>query len=205
MQSAAKFKGGGYQRARVDLSVLAAMLAIDAEYGEKVRWQRDAAAMRDRAARAGFNCKVGTDASFSETKTVFGELENMVRGNALSLGESTAGEWKTVADRPPLMKRLEQAQQQVLAPGVANSRAFSQSADKLAHDAQVVAALAEMILRDGYEYSDDESYQEFARAMQTAAVQIREAAAQGNYDSARQAVGELGKSCSGCHEGFRSQ
>jgi hypothetical protein len=204
VKSSAKFKSGDYRRARTNFSVLAAMLAIDAEYGEKVRWQREAPALRDMTARAGFNCKVGTDASYKEAKSRAEDLENLVRGNPVQLpGASSETAWPNVADRAPLMKRLEQAQQQGLAPWTANAREFSRNAERLSHEAQVIAALADVIARDGYEFSDDETYREYARAMQTQALLVRDAVDQKDYEQARRAAGEISKACANCHEGFR--
>jgi cytochrome c556 len=204
VKSSTRFKAGDYQRARLHLSVLAVMFGIAADFGEKMRWQREAPAMRDKLARAGSNCKVATDASYKEAKTRAEELENLVRGSSTPSGNPPPeASWATLADRPQLMKRLEQAQQAGLAPGTANAREFSRSASKLSHEAQLIAALAEVIQREGYEFADDEAYTEHARAMQAQALSVRDAAEQKDYDQARRAVGELGKACTNCHEGFR--
>ena len=74
VESPLKFKGGQYQDARLRLSMLAAMFAVAAEYGQPVRWQREAAGIRDRLAKAASNCKVGTDASYQDAKARFDEL-----------------------------------------------------------------------------------------------------------------------------------
>ncbi len=203
--NAAKFKGGGYQQARLHLSVLAVMFAIDAEYGQPMRWQRDATAMRAAVARAGFNCKVGTDASYSETKKVSEEIQSLVRGESLELpAAEPTSQWSQVADRGPLMKRLEQAQQQGLAAWTANSREFSRQSDKLSREAQLIAALAEVICREGYEFADDDSYRAYAQTMGREAQAVREAAAHDDYQQARRAAGEVSKTCNACHEGYRS-
>jgi hypothetical protein len=203
--NAGKFKGGEFQEARTELSVLAVAFAIIAEFDGSVRWQRQAAALRDRAARAGLNCKVGTDATFKEVKTLSDDLQLLVRGGSLDLGAATdAQSWTSIAERAPLMKRIEQAQQQSIAPGTANAKEFERTADRLGHEAQLVAALAEVITREGYEYADDESYLEHARAMQAQAAALRDAASQKSYEQARQAAAALGKACVSCHEGFRS-
>ena len=205
VQTASKFKGGDYQRARLHLSMLATMFAIDAQYDGATRWQRDAPGVRDLMARAGFNCKVGTDASYKEAKARFEDLQNLVRGGEIQAPSAgTDADWAKVADRPPLMKRLEYAQQQGLAVWGANPGEFSRHADKLLHEAQMIAALAEVISQEGYEFADDETYRGFTQAMQTQALAVRDAVEQNNYESARQAVGKISKACSNCHEGFRN-
>jgi cytochrome c556 len=126
-----------------------------------------------------------------------------VRGGTPPADKVPAGGTQVV-ERAALMKRLEAAQKDAIAPLSANAKEFQRGSDRLAHDAELVAALAQIITREGYEFADDESYLEHARAMQAAATQVREAATSGNYEQARQAAGTLGKACAACHEGFRS-
>ncbi|MBI3839607.1 MAG: hypothetical protein HY288_16930 [Planctomycetia bacterium] len=205
VQTVSKFKGGDYQRARLHFSVLATMFAIDAQYDGALRWQREAPALRDLMARAGFNCKVGTDGSYKEAKARYEDLQNLVRGSPMQAPSAgPEADWPKVADRPPLMKRLEQAQQQGLAVWSASAGEFSRHADEMLHEAQLIAALAEVIAREGYEFADDEIYRGFALAMQIQALAVRDAVEQKNYEHARQAVGEISKACANCHEGFRN-
>jgi hypothetical protein len=210
VQSPTKFKGGEYQQARVSLSALAVLFGIVGQYDGQVRWQRDAASLRDRLGRAGFNCKVGTDSTYKEAKARSEELTGLLRGDSLepaksdSAASETSLAWPKVADRSPLMKRLEQAEQQELSPGVANEADFNRAASRLLHEAEIVAALAEVITREGYEFADDDDYLAQARAMQTQARALRDAVQEKNYPQARQAAGELTKACAKCHEGYRS-
>lgn len=76
--------------------------------------------------RAGRNCKVGTDASYGEAKLRKDDLENLVRGNppAMPANVNSATSWKNVADRPPLMARLQKAQQQGVTVWTANAADF---------------------------------------------------------------------------------
>lgn len=204
VQSPLKFKGGTYQKARAHLSLLATLFAIAAEHDDAVRWKREAASMRDRLSRAGFNCKVGTDQTYQEAKARLEELDGLVRGNGPAATEAS-GEpaWSAIADRQQLMQRLEEAVEGDLSRWTANAPDFSRHLDQASHEAQLVAALADVIARKGYDSADDETYRQYVSAMQQAAVQVREAAEQKNYDQARIAVGEIKKACSNCHEGFR--
>lgn len=204
VQSPLKFKGGTYQKARAQLSLLATLFAITAEHDDAVRWKREAASMRDRLSRAGFNCKVGTDQSYSEAKARLDELDGLVRGDGPAQDEAS-GEpaWPAVADRQQLMQRLEESVEGDLSRWTANAPDFSRHHDQASHEAQLVAALAEVIASKGYDSADDETYRQHASAMQRAAVHVRQAAEQHNYEQARTAVGEIKKACSNCHEGFR--
>jgi hypothetical protein len=199
------FKGGEYQQARQYLSVLAALFAIDAEYGQPIRWQREAAAVRDLMARAGFNCKVGTDASYQEAKARHDDLQSLVRGGSIDApaAEGTPS-WDQIADRGPLMKRLEQAQDRGLALWTASAAEFDGHLEQVAHEAQLIAALAAVVQQDGYEYADDESYREHAETMRTQALAARDAVRAKDYAQARRAAAEITKACAACHEGFRN-
>jgi len=205
VQTASKFKGGEYQRARLRFSILAIMFAIDAQYDGAMRWQQVAPGVRDLMARAGFNCKVGTDASYKEAKSRFEDLQNLVRGGEIQAPSTGPdADWAKLADRPPLMKRLERAQQEGLAVWSAKPGEFSRHADQMLHESQLIAALAEVIAREGYEFADDETFRRFARDMQNQALAVRDAVGQNNYEQARKAVGEISKACTNCHEGFRN-
>lgn len=206
VENATRFKGGEYQQARAQLSVLAALLAIVADYDGRVRWKSEAAALGNAVGRAGVNCKAASDASYQEARSRSDDLQNLVRGDSLQLPPAKPGtSWSQLADRGSLMKRLEQAQQQGILPLVASARNFERNADGLLHDAQIVAALAEAITHEGYEFAEDETYVEYARAMRQHALTLRDATLGGNYEQARQAAGQLGQSCTTCHEGYRSQ
>ncbi len=112
--------------------------------------------------------------------------------------------WDKVANRPPLMQRFEMCQQQAVAVWTADQGEFRKNADKLAHEAEILAALAEVIQREGFEFFDDETYLGFARQMRDGAKAVATAAKDKNYEQARKAAGDISKACSSCHESYRS-
>ena len=101
------------------------------------------------------------------------------------------------------MTRLEAADG-VVAAAVAEKDGFTKQIDRLLHDAEIVAAIAETIQRPDYEYHDDDTYKGYAAAMRDAALKVREACRRQDYDAARAAAGELKKSCDACHGDYRS-
>jgi len=200
-----QFKGGGYKDGRREFSELAVLFGIIAQYDGDVRWKQQSAGIRDLMARAGQNCKVGTDASYSESKLRKKDLEDLVQGDKISTPSATPDmSWVKVSGRPPLMQRLEQAQQQGLAVWTANAGDFSKNSDKVLQEAQLIAALSEVIQREGYEFADDETYLGFAKQMRDEALQVADAVKQKNFEQARKATGQISKACGSCHEGFRS-
>jgi len=202
----APFKGGGYKTARRQLTELALLFGIIAEYDGDVRWKKDAPSMRELLARTGFACKAGSDQSFNEAKLRKDDLESLVRGgNGPNVPNVEAkAEWEKVASRPPLMQRLEIAQQQGVAPGVASADGFKKNQEKVLKEAELISAIGEVITRNGYEFADEEAYLGFAKQMRDAAIAIADAVKSKNYDAARAASGKIDKACSQCHEGYRS-
>ena len=116
----AQFKGGGYKDCRRQFSMLAALFAVAAEYDGEVRWKDAAPTIRNVFAKAGHNCKVGTDQTFQEAVRTQANLADLVAGNRPKPSAADVkANWPQVADRPPLMQRLNIAQQDRLAADVA--------------------------------------------------------------------------------------
>ncbi|HTU23884.1 MAG TPA: cytochrome c [Pirellulales bacterium] len=205
LKTTSAFTGGGYQDARREFSDLAVMFAIIAGYDSDVRWKQAAGSIRPLVSRAGFNCKVGTDLSYREAKARQDDLDKLVRGDASGAAKETESfTWDKVAGRPPLMQRLDRAQRQGLSPWTADAAAFQKNGAQFLHEAELIAAISEVIGREGFEYSDDETYLEYTHTMRDAAVEAAEAARQKNFDGARKAVGTIEKTCNSCHESYRS-
>ena len=205
VKSPSDFKGEGFKKARRDFSFLAVAFAVVAEYDGDIRWKNQALAARDEFARTGVNCKVATDQAFNDCKARVDDLGALIRGETLPQPANleTKKQWDKVSNRPPLMNRLDMAQTTRLAVWTANQGDFTKNLDAIYREAQVVAMLAEVIQRDGFEFSDDNSYKGFARDMQKNAVEIADAAKAKNFDQARLAAGNLSKACNNCHGSFR--
>jgi hypothetical protein len=198
------FKGGSYKDCRRHFSVLATLFAIAAEYDGDVRWKETAAGLRDQFARAGRNCKVGTDQTFQEASARKQELADLITGTRPQVSEADpAANWSEVVDRPPLMQRLNIAQEERLTKWLASDRDFKQHRDEIRHEAQLIAAFADIIAREGYEFADDEQFSQFARDLRQSAATLAAAANVGNYPQARQAGNGVTKACANCHEGYR--
>ena len=198
------FKGGGYDKAREAFSSLALAFGAIAAYDQDVRWKKDAATARDLFARAGFNCKVGTDQSFAESKLRLADLEAMLDGGSPE-GKPDREEdfqWSQVAARPALMSRLESADD-ALAAAVAAKADFDRQLERVVHEAEIVAMIGEAIQQKEFEFHDDDTYRGYAAAMRDAATAARGAAGKKDYDGARAAVGALKKSCDACHGDYR--
>lgn len=198
------FKGGGYDKARTAFSSVALAFGVIAAYDQDIRWKKDATTARDLFARAGFNCKTGTDQSFAESKARLADLEAMLDGGS-PRGKPDRDEdflWSQVAARPALMARLKSADE-ALAAAVASKSEFVRLLERIVHEAEMVAAIGAAIQQKDFEFHDDNTYRGSAAAMRDAAVAVREAARKKDYDGARTAVGALKKSCDACHGEYR--
>jgi hypothetical protein len=203
--SQSDFKGGGYDKAREAFSAVALCFGVIAAYDQDVRWKKDADTARDLFARVGFNCKVGTEQSFNESKLRVADLETLLEGGSPTARPDREEDfrWSQVAGRPALMSRLESADG-VLAAATASKGDFDKAVERVLRDAEIVALIGEVIQREEFEYFDDDTYRGYAAAMRDAALRVRDAAHKKDYEAARSGLGELKKSCDSCHGDYRS-
>ena len=121
-----------------------------------MRWQKEAASLRDLFGRAGFNCKVGTDNSFNEAKLRSQDLSGPdSRQHARSSQRQRDFTWPEIANRPPLMKRMERSLRERLGPWTSGKGDFTKNRDAIIHEAECLLVLARVIKSEGYEYADD--------------------------------------------------
>ena len=198
------FTGGGNRKCRTHFSILAMLFAIVGEYDGDVRWKEFGPAARDIFARVAGNCKTNTRTVFDESKKRKDELQDLIGGGGLSTknGEAAA-DWSKVADRSPLMKKIDQIMKEKLQPWTANASDFKANSSEILHQAEIVAAVGEVLTKEGMEDAGDEDYDGFSIRMRDASRQIVDAVKLKNDENARKAVGEIMKSCSECHESYR--
>jgi hypothetical protein len=206
LDTPAGFKGGGYQQCRTLLTTIATMFGVIAAYDGDVRWKEEAGAARDLFARAGFNCKAGSDQTYAEAKARAEDLQSMIQGGRLDRPAGVEVEedvaWSDVAARSPLMQRLELAEK-TLAEAASSASAFQDAVDVVLHEAELAAVITQVLQEPELDDHDDETYRSYAAAMGEAARGLREAAGQGDYQAASSAIGRLKQSCDTCHGDYR--
>jgi hypothetical protein len=198
------FKGGGYQEAQKAFSILALSFGLIAAHDEDIRWRKNAATARDLFARAGFNCKVGTDQTYRESQLRVEDLAAMLDGNPPQ-GKPERNEdfrWSQVSGRPPLMMRLEGAERAITAATAAPGDFTKQLGDVL-HEAEIMAAIGQVIQQPDFEDHDDGTYAGHASAMRDAAVRLRDACLRKDHAAAAAAATAISKSCNDCHAAYR--
>ncbi|MCE9544395.1 MAG: cytochrome c [Planctomycetia bacterium] len=205
VKNAGVFKAGGNRQVRRQFSVLAVMFGIAAEYDQSIRWQQIAPGARTAFARAASNAKAADDNTYNETKSRLRDLEELVRGGTVEFALPAAGDvkWSQVAERRLLMSRLELAFDKRLRPATSNAQQFGKGRDQVVYEAEIIAALAEVIGREGYEFSDDAEYVKLAKGLKQHALEVAAAAKENNFAEVQRTTGELGKSCSNCHGSYK--
>lgn len=206
VKSLSGFKGGGYKNSRISYSMLGLMFAIIAEYDGDIRFKKDALGARDLFGRVSMNLKVSTDQAFNESKARAEDLAALIRGDTIQTPPNVDPKVKwqeKVANRPPLMTRLNTATEERLNKAMSDAGAFAKSGDMVLHEAQVIAAISAAIQREGYGSADDDTYLQYARDMQKSATEISNAVKAKNYDAASKAFGAIKQKCDECHGAYR--
>jgi hypothetical protein len=205
VKTPSEFKGGGYKTARRDFSELAVMFAVAAQHDGHPRWHDVAAGWRDLVARAGSNCKVGTDSTYREALARHEDLADLVRGGRpqVSKADTSVAEWSKIADRPSLMQRLDLAHEERVTKWLGDATSFRRHRTDIRHEAQIMATLAETIGREGFDFWDEDEYSSYARQLSQAAADLDAAATSDDFSQARAAADRATKACARCHEDYR--
>jgi hypothetical protein len=201
-----EFAGNGHKLARRDYSLLAVLFGIAGEYDGDVRWKKDAPVARDAFARSAANFKVGTPQAFQEAKLRKDELAQLVGGSSPYAGKEadTKANWGQVANRGPLMQSLELAWEPRLKPALADKNQFTAKADVVLRDAELFAAMGEVLARDGMPDADSDEYKAFSARLRDGAKAIIDAVKTKNFEQAASGAATVSKACAECHENYRS-
>ena len=203
VETPGRFKTQNLQ-ARRYYSSLAVWFGVAANYDGDIKWKDKAASLRDGMAKAGFNSKVGSEQAYQEAKARYEDLRALQQGGSLKLPAAEASaEWKTVADLTELMKRMEEAGKNSLTPWTASANEFKANKDKILHEAQLLAVLAEVIKHPSYEYGADANFVKYAEELRGGCLDMAEGAKTDNYDKARAGAAVMSKACDACHGEFR--
>ena len=198
-----KFNSGGYMTARVDLTILAILFGVIAEYGESVRWQSDAAAARDLLGRTASNCKAGSNQVYNEAKLRKADLQDLVSGTGLAgRTGNPIDDWSSVADRSPLMEYAEMLIEKLEDDGN-NEKSIQSNQDDIRRRAELLAMLGEVLTKDGLDGAGDEDYDNFSRGMTKASIEVVSALKRSDFDAVGSGISGIRSRCDACHEEYR--
>jgi len=204
--TASDFAGKGHKLARRDYSLLAVLFGIAAEYDGDVRWKKDAPAARDAFARSAANFKVGTPQAYQEAKLRKEELGDLVGGSSPFAGKEgeTKANWSQVANRGPLMQYLETVWEPRLKPALSDKGQFTAKADVILRDAELFAAVGDVLAKEGMPDADSDEYKAFCARLRDGAKAIIDGVKTKNFEQAASGSTTIGKACTECHENYRS-
>ena len=197
------FNGGGYIKARVDLTALAMLFAVITEHGGDVRWKKDAPAARDLLARTAFNCKAGSTQVYNEAKVRKADLQDLVSGAGLSTREGEPDhDWSMIVDRSPLMQYGESLIES-LEDASRNDASVKSSTDQIRREAEMLSVFGEVLIKEGMDEADEEDYVTMTRSMVEAARETLKALDRGNPADVSKNVALIRQRCDTCHNEYR--
>ena len=197
------FNSGGYQDARLDLTILATLFAVINEHKGEVRWKDQAAAARDLIARTAFNCKAGSTQVYNEAKLRKADLQDLVSGSGLASREAEAeNDWTMIADRSPLMEYAELLVDS-LDDVTTNEATIKAEIDAVRRNAELLAMLGEVLVKEGMDEADDEDYAKLSRDMTEAANAIVAAIEPLDAEAVSAGASAVRQKCDACHEQYR--
>lgn len=196
-----QFQAAKHNDVRRELTMLAALFGVIREYPDDVRWQASAGAMEQRCLQAAESCTVGSVESLAAVQETHALLEELLRGQAVETSDNQVE--TAFPDFAPLMQRMELALKENLPVLLTKDREFRKRAIDVAHEAQLLAMLSQVIRGEAYGYSDDETYQSHVNALRDTANQLKAAASSQDFAKAVQAAAAVSKSCANCHADFR--
>nr|WP_236696505.1 cytochrome c [Rhodopirellula islandica] len=198
------FNGGGYQDARLNLSVLATLFAVVADHKEDVRWKSDAHTARDVMARTARNSAAGSTQVYNEAKLRKADLQDLVSGASITATQTSekVNEWHMIADRSPLMEYAEQLLD-TLGDHTRDAATTQENLDAVKRESELLAMLGEVLIQEGMDDFDDPDYAELSRAMTTNSSSVVSAIERQDWDGVRASVGDVTQSCAACHEQYR--
>lgn len=204
LTSPGAFNSGGYQDARLHLSVLASLFAVISEYAGDVRWKSDAKTARDLTAKTARNCAAGSTPVFNEAKVRKADLQDLISGAGLTAAKPGDGEndWSMIVDRVPVMQYAEMLLDRLSDQSV-DEETTKDNVASVRRNAELIAVLGEILVQDGMDESDDPDYNALSHAMTDAAQSVVAAIERQDFASVRKSVGTITQSCSDCHEQYR--
>ena len=198
-----KFKSE-YAKSHQSFSILSMVFGIIREYDSDVRWKKDSAVAQASFERAAANSRVGSSQAYESCKRRNEDLREMVRGGNFGGTEKPADtlDWSVVVSRNPIMHRLE-ASRKKLKELSANKGEFTRGIEKVLHESQMVAAMAQTLQRENMPEYDEEGYTDYANQMSAAAAQAVDACKTQDYEAASKAINLIGQACSNCHDEWK--
>jgi cytochrome c556 len=203
LQTVSKYNGN-YKEIQVEASTLAALAGIAALHADSINWKKDAPFVRDLAVDVGKQAKGLAQPNYDNTRRSFERLDGLLSGNRpADLGKAEPKlPFHEVASRGPLMRRMDRAFQ-MLKANINTEAALKSSADKVIHEATILATLSQVVATEGYTDSDQAEYKKLIGELIQSSRKVSAAAKDGDFAAFTQALSQSQKACNVCHQNFR--
>ena len=194
----------GYRRARESFSTLSMLFQIIREYDTDVRFKEDADFAQAAFSRAAAAARVGSQQAYQNAKRRKEDLAEMIRGGNFPQDEKPDPDtdWSLVVDRTQLMVRLQKSIDN-LKPMTASKSEMSANVEEVFHEANIVAAIGKVLIKDGMEDGEEDTYATPSKDMTKAALDVISATKTNDYDLATKSVNLIDQSCTNCHDEWR--
>jgi hypothetical protein len=199
------FTSNGYKYTRREFTIAAMVFAIIAEYDGEVRFKKEALTARDTFARTASNSKVGTTGVYNEAKLRKQDLTDLLDGQSIEIKADIEpkANWVQICDRNELMKRLDINNEPKVKAWTSSKGEFTANLEALQQEAEIFNAIGHVLLKDGMESADDDTYKGYAKILQQGAADLVKACKDKDHDSASKAASVISQSCDKCHGDFR--
>lgn len=194
-----------YRDVHQTYSQLTMLFAINEAYAGEVRWHDDAPAFRELMGKTAAGTRVSTQQAYQMAVQSRDELQQIVRGGraSVSASDEPLEDWGTIIDRTPLMTWLESLVSERMRTQSNDETAIKENKEELLKEAELVAAIAQVLVQPEVDEFDDDDYAAHAQSMKQAALQVRSALQVDNFQGVQDAINAIQQSCDDCHGDFR--
>lgn len=190
---------------RQHFNMLSMLFGIVSEFNQDIRWKEHARGAQMAFATAAERAQSPSESTFAIAVQRQDELTDLIRGGTVTFAAtpSTPLDWPAVIDRRPIMVRLDEALQSALKPATSNRGEFEKQLDLLSQQTNLVSALAQVLVQDSMDDTDDDGYVRYSRALGTAAADLLTAIENRDFERASRSVNAIDQSCNDCHGEWR--
>ncbi len=189
-----------------DAATLAMLAEIAIEHPDAVSWKDNAKYVRDLANKMVEEDVIRGRKSYDRVKGAFENIVDAMNGTVPPGMEKTEDKklFSDVADFGFLMKRLERAESWTNT-NVGNENAMKAEAEAALQEAYIIAAIAKVILTEGYGYADDDKdFVALALPMHEASLKMATAIKSSAFGAFDEGLNTVSQQCTKCHTIYKN-
>lgn len=183
---------------------LAAMLAaLVAAHPDAGNWKGVATQVQAQAVELATAAENKGKKNFDTASAAYKKMTDLIakgkKGDKVDAPGGDSTDWPSLGELKHMMKRVDVCDKQLRGP-TANADAFKKGAEKLRHEAALLAAFSDVSpgFRPG-----EKAFETNAAKMSVASREIAAAAKDGDYEKANKAYTVIKQACNDCHKAYR--